>query len=158
MGGDFRGKFWLSPDRLPHAISACISLVVLQTQRSPLKNVHVSLLDDVKVVQAPAPPRQYYEGYPLGNHRDLRTLADGRVVGVGREPSNRGIDTGMTFQNFVGHRNVRILIWWWNYWWPGKMKQVTRRDERLTVTFDHEGGTEVKGYLPRLVLFYRPGH
>lgn len=43
-----------------------------------------------------------------------------------------------------------VLAFWWGLWWRGKIHNVARRTETLTVRFDWSGNTH-SGYKPRCV-------
>jgi len=98
--------------------------------------------------------REVIAVHPIGTHRDIRRLDDGKLVGPGEEPSNRAINTGFAATDF--QKGDSVLIWWWSLWWKGVVQYVARRDASLTVRFEWSNQV-CTGYAPRLVWKAREG-
>ncbi len=92
--------------------------------------------------------RVFLNGLPFGDaKRDVRDEL-GNVAGVGEEPDGLLVDSRHGLGDFsVGDR---ILIWWWDLWWNGKVHRIAKRAGALTVRWDWSGNV-TNGYEPRLV-------
>lgn len=84
-------------------------------------------------------------GFPLGNpQRDI--VANGK--GRGREPSDAGVDSKKTANDF--RINDAIFIWWWGRIWPGKL--VSKQADGLCTVRFADTAAVVSGYRARLLF------
>lgn len=163
LGGKYRGQLKKDGGFLDHCLCIIATTVALRTLKNPLKSMESIVpgavaaaipreIAEEKKALLEGRGREFVEGKPIGTPFDL-TVVDGAVRGIGEEPSNRGIDSGCTIADFKA--GDRVLIWWWNLYWRGKVQYVAKTTNTLNVRWDYDNQVTT-GYLPRLVFPLRP--
>jgi len=105
LGGRYRGILTKDQGILEDVITIIATVVLLQVTASPLRH-HTEFFDDedddiiAAHVAEFVPAREAIDGHPIGTHRDIRRLDDGKLVGPGDEPSNRAVNTGFGAADF----------------------------------------------------------
>jgi len=163
MSQRYRGRLPQDVDFLQGIVDVCINTVALQILKSPLRDLQSPSLLSSAAIAAEADKvvnagpiqdeaffiREFKYGLPLGDPReDMRVLPSGEVTGQGDEPSSENINSGYSILDFTP--KMKVLAWWWGYWWKATVQNVRHSAGTLDVRWQH-GHKVTSGFLPQYV-------
>src|SRR5947208_2073357 len=71
----------------------------------------------------------------IGTMRDL-VITNSKASGLGPEPDDRIIDTGMRSTDFaVGEK---VMVWWWGKWWDATIQYIAKTKNTVSVRWNFD--------------------